>query len=227
MTVKKGFVFYYDWMKQLAKLDGESLKQVLYAMVDYHRDGINPPALEGLADMALGFIVSQMERMRENGEFGRLGGRPKKNTAPRKEVTPIINNVEDEDEDENDDEVAKDAEEEKPIPFDEQVECDRRGREAYGDFKNVYLSEYEYQDLKIRFPLDYRKRINDLSYYINAKGNKYASHYGAILNWNRNKNAEGESQTSTFDTDEFFQSAVERSKAKAAERRKNKANEDN
>ena len=125
------------------------------------------------------------------------------------------------------DEVAKDAEEEKPIPFDEQVECDRRGREAYGDFKNVYLSEYEYQDLKIRFPLDYRKRINDLSYYINAKGNKYASHYGAILNWNRNKNAEGESQTSTFDTDEFFQSAVERSKAKAAERRKNKANEDN
>ncbi|MBQ7225456.1 MAG: hypothetical protein IJX02_02500 [Clostridia bacterium] len=223
MTVKKGFVFYYDWMKQLAKLDGESLKQVLSAMVDYHRDGINPPALEGLADMALGFIVSQMERMRENGELGRLGGRPKKNSTPRKEATPINNNVEDEAET---DEEA-DAEEEMPIPFDEQVECDRRGREAYGDFKNVYLSEYEYQDLKIRFPLDYRKRINDLSYYINAKGNKYTSHLGAILNWSRNKNAEGESQTSTFDTDEFFQSAVERSKAKAAERRKNKTNEVN
>lgn len=222
----KGILMYYDWLEPLLMLNDSDFKRVVVSMIKYHQGVEITPELTGLAGMALAFILPQIDRMKGAVEAGKRGGRPRKSPLSFTEAEPIINNVE-EDEDENDDEVAKDAEEEKPIPFDEQVECDRRGREAYGDFKNVFLSEYEYQDLKIRFPLDYRKRINDLSYYINAKGNKYTSHYGAILNWNRNKNAEGESQTSTFDTDEFFQSAVERSKAKAAERRKNKANEVN
>ena len=89
-------------------------------------------------------------------------------------------------------------------------------RSAYGEFKNVMLSEKELEDLRARFPKDAQRRIDDLSYYIKAKGTKYQSHYGAILNWDRNNKArdkpdKGANELSSFDTDEFFEAALLRS----------------
>lgn len=204
MKTTKGFVFYYDWLDQLVKLDRNDVIDVISAMVHFHRDGVEPPKLKGLADMATGFIIAQLRRMKEKGDNGKLGGRPRKSApAELSEDTTINNNVE------NDSVRGEKA---------EAVECDKRGKEPYGDFKNVYLSEKEYEELRARFPLNYQKRINDLSYYINAKGNKYVSHYGAILNWNRNQEDKISSENSTFETDEFFASAVERSNRRALER---------
>ena len=75
---KKGLVFYYDWLEQILKLSDNDLRTVLRAMVEYHKDDVPPPKLEGLADMALGFIIPQIERMKERGANGKLGGRPRK-----------------------------------------------------------------------------------------------------------------------------------------------------
>ena len=52
----------------------------------------------------------------------------------------------------------------------------------YGEFKNVKLSDEEYQKLKDKNLLDYIER---LSSYIASKGKKYKSHYATILNWSR------------------------------------------
>ena len=54
----------------------------------------------------------------------------------------------------------------------------------YGTFKNVKLSDTEYQKLQDTFP-DYQIRIDKLSEYMASKGKRYSSHYATILSWSR------------------------------------------
>lgn len=92
----------------------------------------------------------------------------------------------------------------------------RPTRHKYGKFNNVLLSDDELEKLKEKFPNDYEMRINDLSYYIDSKGNKYKRHYSTILNWDRmDKEKEAEKRKSlgesSFDLDEFQKAALARS----------------
>lgn len=59
-------------------------------------------------------------------------------------------------------------------------------KHRYGEFKNVLLTDEEYQKLGEQFP-DRDSRINDLSLYIGSKGVRYKSHYLTILRWARNE----------------------------------------
>lgn len=63
-------------------------------------------------------------------------------------------------------------------------------KSSYGEFKNVKLTDTEYQKLLSQFGNDSAKeRIENLSQYIASKGKKYSSHYATILSWERkNKN---------------------------------------
>ncbi len=79
--IRKGLVFYYDWLNQLLKLDDADFKETICAIVRYHRDGELPPAISSVADMAIGFILPQIDRIKEKAENGKLGGRPKKDEA--------------------------------------------------------------------------------------------------------------------------------------------------
>ena len=85
MSTKKGLVFYYDWLDQLLKLRDKELRAVLTAIVLYHKEDSAPPALSGMADMALGFILPQIDRMKKKAEDGKLGGRPRKEDYPSDE----------------------------------------------------------------------------------------------------------------------------------------------
>ena len=201
MITKKGLVFYYDWLDQLLKLSDKDFRQVITAMVRYHRDNEPPPQLSGMADMALGFIIPQMERMKEKGDNGKLGGRPRKDVA--KEDSPCQETEKDTNNDINNEEIPE--EEEKKL--------------HYGEFMNVLLTEKEYEKLKEKFPFNYEKRIDDLSYYIQTKGAKYSSHYAVILSWDRNTKPTENNIPSTFDTDDFFESALKRSEEQAKKRR--------
>lgn len=57
-------------------------------------------------------------------------------------------------------------------------------KNKYGTFNNVKLTDEEYQKLKDTF-IDYEEKIENLSYYLKSKGDKYKSHYATILNWAR------------------------------------------
>ena len=83
----------------------------------------------------------------------------------------------------------------------------RTSKSLYGALNNVKLTEGEYETIRGRFPKNYKRYIDDLSYYIEKKGDKYKSHYATILEWNRDKPEE----ISSFDTDDFFQAALKRS----------------
>ena len=59
------------------------------------------------------------------------------------------------------------------------------GKHRHGEFGNVLLTDYELEQLKAKFPSDWQERIDNLSYYIGSKGDKYKSHYRTILSWDR------------------------------------------
>lgn len=62
----------------------------------------------------------------------------------------------------------------------------KKSKHIYGEFRNVLLSDEEHEKLKKRFK-DYKKRIEDLSYYIGSTGKSYKSHYLTILKWARDE----------------------------------------
>jgi hypothetical protein len=63
-------------------------------------------------------------------------------------------------------------------------------KNIYGEFKNVKLTEDEYNKLSTKFNGSLNEKIDSLSYGIRNKGYKYDSHYLTILNWARKESKE-------------------------------------
>lgn len=53
----------------------------------------------------------------------------------------------------------------------------------YGEYKNIRLTDEEYQNLKDRLQGHTEIMIEKLSRYIKSKGTDYKDHYVTILNW--------------------------------------------
>lgn len=82
-------------------------------------------------------------------------------------------------------EIEKEIEKEKEVKEEKAVSSKRAPvRHQYGEYDNVLLSDEELEKLKAEFP-DYQKRMDNLSYYIKSKGNKYKDHLATIRNWAR------------------------------------------
>ena len=64
-------------------------------------------------------------------------------------------------------------------------------KHKYGEYKNVLLTDEEYEKLKDEFPNDYEERIERLSSYIASKGAKYKNHLATIRNRARKDNQTG------------------------------------
>lgn len=60
----------------------------------------------------------------------------------------------------------------------------RKARHRYGRYNNVLLSDADMDSLKTEYP-DYEQRIERLSEYIAAKGDKYKNHLAVIRSWAR------------------------------------------
>ena len=58
-------------------------------------------------------------------------------------------------------------------------------RHKYGFYKNVLLTDEEYEKLQEEFPHDFSNRIERLSEYIASTGKKYKSHLATIRSWAR------------------------------------------
>jgi len=64
-----------------------------------------------------------------------------------------------------------------------------RQKKIYGEFKNVLLTDEEYQKLVTKFGEGKAKsEIENLSSYMASRSKRYKSHYATILNWQRRNN---------------------------------------
>ena len=56
-------------------------------------------------------------------------------------------------------------------------------KHKYGEYKNVLLTDEQYNKLKEKFPNDYEERIKNLDEGIEQKGYKYKNHLLTIIKW--------------------------------------------
>ena len=68
-------------------------------------------------------------------------------------------------------------------------------RHKYGEYKNVLLSDEDFEKLKAEFPNDYEERIENLSSYIESTGKTYKNHLATIRNWARNEKPKEQKST--------------------------------
>lgn len=64
-------------------------------------------------------------------------------------------------------------------------ESKKQTKHRYGEYKNVLLTDTEFDKLKEEYPTDYGDRIERLSFYIESTGKSYKNHLATIRNWDR------------------------------------------
>lgn len=64
------------------------------------------------------------------------------------------------------------------------IESKENNKKTHGIYENVYLTDEEIEKLRNLNLID---KINDLSRYIESKGNVYKNHYATILNWDKRR----------------------------------------
>ena len=62
---------------------------------------------------------------------------------------------------------------------------EKETKHRYGEYKNVLLTDTEFEKLKDEYPSDYKDRIERLSCYIESTGKTYKNHLATIRNWDR------------------------------------------
>ncbi len=93
-------------------------------------------------------------------------------------------------------------------------------KKAYGLFKNVYLTDDEYNLVKTSLT-EGERRLDSFSAYMKSSGKSYNDHYARLINWScydntaspivsapRVQKAPGERREPTFDVNEFKKRAV-------------------
>ena len=70
-------------------------------------------------------------------------------------------------------------------------------RHKYGMYKNVFLSDEDYQKIQEEFPHDYTERIDRLSEYIASTGKSYKSHLATIRAWARKEKSKPTKENSS------------------------------
>ena len=148
------------------------------------------------------------ERMEEEQEKRRAYSESRRKNKLKKDMKNICSTYDEHMENENVNENVNVNE----------IEVVNETKTKYGKFENVLLTTDEYEKLKSKYPHTYEKHIDDLSYYVESNGKKYKSHYATILSWTRKEEREKGDSFSSFDTDEFFQAALERSERRIRER---------
>lgn len=73
----------------------------------------------------------------------------------------------------------------------------------YGEYKNVLLSDEQLEKLKKEFPVDWDKRIENVSEYCASKGKTYTNYLATIKSWAKKEKQEPEQQQIKKPTNKF------------------------
>lgn len=185
---RESFIFYRSFFSAISALPDEEQLSLYRAIAEKGLNG-KEPELFGIAKGMYELIKPQIEANEKrylNGckgaEFGKRGGRPKKNSAetPKK---PHTNPKETPNDNVNVNDNVNDNENDFIFPtFSDQPHQPQKN--TYGnEFQKVKLTDDEYIKLIERLgkaaTLDYIERLDGWL----AEGNRKKSHYATILNW--------------------------------------------
>jgi len=195
----ESFVFYRSFYDATKDLDNDTLANVMRAICE---KGLNNKDIEldGIAKALYTLIRPQLEANtkrkldgHKGAEYGKLGGRPKKE---KEEKTPVglsektprglstktpnananVNAKVNVNANDTNDANASDS------------DTQKASKKKYGEYKNVLLKDEEFEALKKEYPLgksepSYEELIAFLDEYIEMKGYKAKSHYLCIIRW--------------------------------------------
>lgn len=75
-------------------------------------------------------------------------------------------------------------------------------KHKYGEYKNVLLTDEQYQKLTEEFPNDYQRRIEEVSEYCASHGKTYKNYLATIRNWARKEGNNGQRNQGVSNADE-------------------------
>ena len=178
-----------DFAEVIEPLSEAERGRLFTAMLQYASTG-ETAELKGAERFVWPTAKQNIDRTRveaeRNAACGSKGGRPKKPTETdlnRKKPTETDLNRKkaDKDKDKDKDNIIP------PISPNGDIvplEGERPRKHKYGEYKNVLLTDDEFEKLKAEYA-DYLDRIERLSSYIASTGKTYKSHYATIRNWAR------------------------------------------
>ena len=207
MAQDKGLLFFYDWQTAFEALSGDECKALLLAMLDYRRDGIEPPKFEGGAKIAAAFIFPAIDRSIERAESGQKGGlrtqQSSKSAQRELEASSNLSSTTKQDKDERQDQNKTfDSSPDKPT--------EARARPSSVDEVRAYCEERQNNIDPQRF-MDFYESNG----WVQGKGKPIKDWKAAVRTWEQRdreagKTAVSAENTGSFDTDSFFDAALAR-----------------
>ena len=76
MSRKKGLTIKYEWYEMIKALEPSDFKELIVSMLLYRQNGIEPPALSGVAQIVAAEIKKSIQRTMKNEKSGLGGGNP-------------------------------------------------------------------------------------------------------------------------------------------------------
>lgn len=200
---RESFVFYKSFYDAIKELDLET-QAVLYDAICRKALYDEEKELNGTAKIMYTLIKPQLDANNKRyldglkgKEFGKLGGRPKKEKEEKTPggfliKTPNVNDNENVNENENDIYTLSEAQA-------SSSGAAKASKHKHGEFKHVLLKDEELQALK-RDYANWEELIKYLDEYIEMKGYKAKSHYLAIKKWVVNAVKENQQKTQSINS---------------------------
>lgn len=191
-----------------AEMDDAELAAFTRAVLDFGFDGIEPEGLDRCVMMAFRGIQATIRRGQERRDSGGKGGGSSKElkgvenslklnqTASSysenpKELEGVENSFAEQNRTESEENLKQKGTEQRgtehagaqaraSVPAKKQPQ-----KSFYGEFKNVALTDEQFEELMKKYPYDYMDRIEAVSAYCEQYGKKYKNYYAAIRNWAR------------------------------------------
>lgn len=190
----ESMIFYKSFYDAIKGLDAELQAEIYNAVFSYGLYG-EELELSPIANTIFTLIKPQIDannKRKENGkkgaEYGKLGGRPKKNNPEETPQKPLNNPTETPNVNVNANVNANEIKD-NISARQKRKEEKQASKHKHGVNQNVLLTDDELAKLKEAYP-DCDERIDALSYYMSSTGKKYADHYMTILNWARREEKE-------------------------------------
>ena len=218
----KGFLFFYDWIDVLEELEGKDFKRLVMAMINYQRDGTPPPEFKGVSRVIAQLIFPQIDRRIANAEAGKTGmkNRYSDNGVNNGVSNGVSNNA--------DNGVVDAVSNQDKTRQDKTKTIDKTRQDEEGALVTLPFSDGEFAVSSVlaeKYKNDYTNidvmaELEKIKSWLRKNNKPLSEANQFICGWLKGENERAVSTVksnpveSSFEADDFFRAALEKSKTK-------------